>query len=464
MSIKFCPHCGVSLNGESKFCHSCGKTLIKNEKKVDFTHLRNFFGKIFSVVRVLFFKFGSFVKRIYKKVILIILLVTIVFGVSVGAYFVWDKYYKNYEFHFVLSKDYKELRLNGKLFDYRENEIGLVRDNIFVLKTCEDQTLDFVPELNGFFVEMSFRLNCKESEIRLKDDDLDLVLLLDNFNNYISAIEYDVPEYRQKALELTKNCSSGDLACYTDKIYKHFSKSIKYVGDIRDAEHIEGVKKTLETGIGDCEDIAIVISSFLENLGINTKMIFMNGHAYAMVCDLDLEAVKRFIPENVPYVYYPFNDYNYCFALDGTLGKDAYIGFDAGYDQMKFLIDPVTKQYAVLDKQQGIEDVIYVPAYISINKKGTYYPDENGTIYITGTTSKNCEKIVVDAYSEYGIMDPDYKLNNYKLGDTSFKYGIREDYNNKTQGKNSYYFTASCSGEQVVYDDITLSFSSYWDY
>lgn len=383
---------------------------------------------------------------------------------GIGTLFgLYNSFLKTKVYELSFGAEFTELELSGEIFDSSEISLGKVEANIFETRRCLDGEYSFLPDLNGYVAEATVYLNCSSRSITFNADDLALIALLDFTRTYTDSIIYDDPAYRAQALELVSSCSSGDIPCYVDKIYKHFATNIKYIGDVRDSEHIEGVAKTLETGIGDCEDISIVISSFLENLGINTKMIFMENHAYTLVCDLDYEQTKKYIPENQPFVSYPFSEYSYCFALDGTLGEDAYIGFDAGYGSEKFLVDPVTKQYAFLGTDEGIVDMIWVPAYISVNKKDTYTANEKGQFFLTGTTSENCEKIVVNAYNINGIND-EYQLTSYKKGDTSFKYGVSEEWDNMAEGINTYTFTAYCSGDQIVSDYYSLNYDPYtWE-
>jgi len=66
--------------------------------------------------------------------------------------------------------------------------------------------------------------------------------------------------------------------------------------------------------------------------------------------------------------------------------------------------------------------------------------------YITGETSADCSKIVATAKNEEYKINNVYTLQNYKYGDTTFKYGIKHDWNNLDVGKNIYSFAATCDG------------------
>lgn len=67
-------------------------------------------------------------------------------------------------------------------------------------------------------------------------------------------------------------------------------------------------------------------------------------------------------------------------------------------------------------------------------------------IYVEGSTSTDCDKIVAAAKNEEYNIDDVYTLQQYKRGDSTFKYGIKHDWDNLDVGKNTYSFTAYCDG------------------
>lgn len=96
-------------------------------------------------------------------------------------------------------------------------------------------------------------------------------------------------------------------------------------------------------------------------------------------------------------------------------------------------------------------------AFIKVNQQKNYPRLSNNAININGTISDNCSSIEVNAVNvEAGVNDK-YILNNYKKGDTTFKYGIREDWNNLGPGNNTYTFIAHCEDEQNVQDKLIIT-------
>lgn len=71
------------------------------------------------------------------------------------------------------------------------------------------------------------------------------------------------------------------------------------------------------------------------------------------------------------------------------------------------------------------------------------------TYNISGETSANCSKIVVNAYDVFKKSFDVYTLATYKYGDTRFDYGISEAWNNLKVGENTYIFRAYCDEGQV---------------
>lgn len=80
--------------------------------------------------------------------------------------------------------------------------------------------------------------------------------------------------------------------------------------------------------------------------------------------------------------------------------------------------------------------------------------------YVTGETSTNCDKIVATAKNEEYKINDVYTLQNYKRGNTTFKYGVKHEWGNLDAGKNLYSFTAYCdSGNKETAVSIYYQFN-----
>lgn len=96
-------------------------------------------------------------------------------------------------------------------------------------------------------------------------------------------------------------------------------------------------------------------------------------------------------------------------------------------------------------------------AFIKVDRQNNYPRTENNSIYFTGTTSSNCDSVSVEAVNTQENVEDYYELTTYSKGDTTFKYGVREDWNNLGAGTNGYVFTANCQGNQIVKDSLFMT-------
>ena len=84
-------------------------------------------------------------------------------------------------------------------------------------------------------------------------------------------LDPDVRKFVAKAL--TKRC--GDDWCVSERdfdgeivaIFNAVRRNVRYTGDIWSVDTFQHPKRTLELGIGDCDDVSILISSGLMSIG-----------------------------------------------------------------------------------------------------------------------------------------------------------------------------------------------------
>lgn len=83
---------------------------------------------------------------------------------------------------------------------------------------------------------------------------------------------------------------------------------------------------------------------------------------------------------------------------------------------------------------------------------------------ISGETSNNCSKIIVNAYDIFKKSFDVYTLPSYTYGDTSFEYPISEAWNNLQEGENTYIFKAYCDDDQIKEASTSINYyGSYED-
>lgn len=124
-------------------------------------------------------------------------------------------------------------------------------------------------------------------------------------------------------------------------------------------------------------------------------------------------------------------------------------------------LEPIVSQ----EEPEAIEDTsvetlpVVSEAFLNIYDPKQVSRSENGAYYLSGTTSDNCSQVWVQAENTASGLYDNYQLSEFKHGDTTFRYGIREDWNNLAEGENVYTFTAHCDGGQEVTDTASFSYT-----
>lgn len=92
------------------------------------------------------------------------------------------------------------------------------------------------------------------------------------------------PEMRKLALAITRNCKERDGMCEAEAIYKAVKKRVRYTGDVaplkiggrngpvEPVDLYQSAKRTWEFGGGDCDDMAILVSTLLTLNGITARL------------------------------------------------------------------------------------------------------------------------------------------------------------------------------------------------
>lgn len=96
-------------------------------------------------------------------------------------------------------------------------------------------------------------------------------------NNELRALAQKIST-RAGCVEYEKDCIAFALTQWVANEITYWSDSRGKKDDIR------SWKQTLNERYGDCEDQTILLSSLLENSGLNTLMFFTPGHVYPGVC------------------------------------------------------------------------------------------------------------------------------------------------------------------------------------
>lgn len=117
------------------------------------------------------------------------------------------------------------------------------------------------------------------------------------------------PKVRQIASSILTKKENGDWAVKErdweneiKAVYDYVRKNVRYTRDIENVELFQKARRTLELKIGDCDDLAIIAGSILQNIGypLLIRVISMNAdkvfqHVYLMV-GVPPGEIKQYIP------------------------------------------------------------------------------------------------------------------------------------------------------------------------
>ena len=104
-------------------------------------------------------------------------------------------------------------------------------------------------------------------------------------------------------------------------------------------------------------------------------------------------------------------------------------------------------------------EAVLGPVFIDIQDADKVSRSDNGAFYLLGIISDNCSEIWVEAENTQSNLHDNYQLSEFVEGNTDFRYGIREDWNNLAAGDNTYTFTAICDGNQEATDTVVFTYS-----
>ncbi len=251
-----------------------------------------------------------------------------------------------YRFGLFNNDEFKYYVVEGDVYSGNEF-LGTTKRGMLVSAKCYNKKIVFKPKIN-FEYEVEYNNNCYE---RIHDFSLEyhekIISELNVADKIISYIIFDNDLIRENAIEITKNCN--DKACMANAVFSTIKNQVAYVDDPRDTEHIQTVAKTLSYKAGDCEDMTILLSSYLENIGIKSVLVLTNNHVYVLACGLEEEDVSNYVEKGKEFSWYEIKNQK-CFILDPTV-KNGYMGYSPNILGEKIAVDPVTKEYYKLNAQ-----------------------------------------------------------------------------------------------------------------
>jgi hypothetical protein len=155
---------------------------------------------------------------------------------------------------------------------------------------------------------------------------------------YIEEIVVDDDQLRELANAVTEGYS--DKEGKVNAIYRYIVEDFMYIADPENTESVLSPFETLDIGGGDCEDLAILACSLLENIGIKTYLVLTENHAYALVSGIDSDSLWEYINKSLEEQY--AEEPNVVSSMDETLQLPAGSAYYYGGDGTAFPIDVAT--------------------------------------------------------------------------------------------------------------------------
>ncbi len=197
---------------------------------------------------------------------------------------------------------------------------------------------------------------------------------------YIDPIETNNMEIRKQATSIVKDCPTNNKECFANEVYRYVVENFNYYPDPRMDELIQTPHETLDIKGGDCEDLTILLNSYLENLGVETYVVLTDTHAYSLACDINIDSLSEYIQEslikqiardlgkeedldviiNKKEIYF-LNEVNQEFDLDE--GEIYYYGGDGS--KLEYPIEQLDIEYSISSSEPV--DIYIVPTQEDFN-------------------------------------------------------------------------------------------------
>lgn len=85
------------------------------------------------------------------------------------------------------------------------------------------------------------------------------------------------PYIRKTAESIVKGCRGHDFLCEVKALFEFVRDRITYRRDPLTSEYVQDTRRTLESGVGDCDCKVVALCSLLQSLGHRTRFVVI-GH------------------------------------------------------------------------------------------------------------------------------------------------------------------------------------------
>jgi hypothetical protein len=132
---------------------------------------------------------------------------------------------------------------------------------------------------------------------------------------YIEKIVVEDAQLKELAEDIVRGYP--DKEGKVNAIYRYIVENFTYVPEPEGTDYIQSPFETLDLKGGDCEDLAILACSLLENMGIRTYLVLTESHAYALVSGIDPDNLWQYINKSLQEQF--IEDHDMVSSIDETL-------------------------------------------------------------------------------------------------------------------------------------------------
>ena len=224
---------------------------------------------------------------------------------------------------------------------------------------------------------------------------------------YLDEIILEDIELRKQAISIISDCPQNDKTCYVNKIYQHIVKNYNYYPDPRKNEFIQNPYETLSIKGGDCEDLTILLNSYLENLGVETYIVLTDTHAYSLACEIDSDLLFEYIQESLTEL------------IAKELGKEQELKVIINNGEI-YLVDEINQEVN-LDKGE-----VY---YYGGDGFKLEYPLEHLNIEYSISSSEPVDVYIVPTREDFNLLVNDETFMHYRSCQNENIISISDDCN-----------------------------------
>jgi len=116
---------------------------------------------------------------------------------------------------------------------------------------------------------------------------------------YISKIVSNDITLRSYANSIIKDCPPNNKEAQINAIYRYIVENYNYLSDPTDVELIQSPQETMQVKGGDCEDLAILLNSLLENIGTKTYLVITDTHVYSLAYNIDTNSLWTYVEQSL---------------------------------------------------------------------------------------------------------------------------------------------------------------------